>query len=63
MLSNFHERELNLAPIRGDLEYRSPKEWVLTDERNPLGAWQREGALAHWQSMSFQPSDLWKILT
>lgn len=29
---------------------RSDKsEWVLTDARNPLGAWQNQGALEHWK--------------
>ena len=23
--------------------------WVLTDDRNPLGRWQDEGALDHWK--------------
>jgi hypothetical protein len=23
--------------------------WILTDARNPLGAWQDEGAMEHWK--------------
>lgn len=46
------QRELNLNLIRKDIGPEDTGDWILTDGRNPLGAWQDHGALDHWKGMS-----------
>ena len=49
VLQEFPNREIPLDLIRGDLTSDNESTLVLTDDRNPLGAWQDEGALEHWR--------------
>ncbi|KAI5119168.1 hypothetical protein M0805_008651 [Coniferiporia weirii] len=54
------DREVRADLITREVPPESEAEWVLTDARNPLGAWQDEGALDHWKVMrNVLPDYVW----
>ena len=46
------EREVRPELILGGLTPEQEEDYILTDEHNPLGAWQDKGALDHWKGKS-----------
>ncbi|KAL5483122.1 hypothetical protein ACEPAI_8351 [Sanghuangporus weigelae] len=54
------DREVQSELILGSVSREQEKEYILTDDHNPLGAWQDEGALDHWKVMrSVLPDYVW----
>ncbi|EJD07975.1 S-adenosyl-L-methionine-dependent methyltransferase [Fomitiporia mediterranea MF3/22] len=60
VLSVLPDREVPPELILGDITPEQERKWVLTDKRNPLGAWQDKGALDHWKVMrTVLPDFVW----
>lgn len=70
VLSGLREREMNMSTILGDVEYvngtktvEGEERWVLRDDANSLGEWQRESAVEHWEGACVpRPDDVGLII-
>ncbi|TDL16118.1 S-adenosyl-L-methionine-dependent methyltransferase [Rickenella mellea] len=52
VLSSLPQREVDLAMILGPTVVTGKeKDYILTDEKNPLNAWQASSAVEHWKLM------------
>ena len=49
VLRDLSKREIDHEILHGDIGEDEEKNWLLTDARNPLGAWQDAEALDHWK--------------
>lgn len=43
------KREIERGLVLGDLQKDEPRNWILTDARNPLGPWQDAATVDHWK--------------